>query len=251
MRLVRLAAALVLPLAAAPSLPAQTTPAVPQTASAPDAERLAAARAVVLKLLPPGAYERMLGESFDSMMDAMIDSMGTLPLGQIARIGGITEEQAAKIGEASIEEMMGIYDPHWRERAKLTTTGMMSEMGELMGKFEPQVRDAMARAYARDFTLEELTELLRFFETPAGAHYAERSLQIYSDKEVVAEMSGMMPEIMREMPAIIEKVKKLEATLPPRRRIEELTGAERRRLGEILGVSPDELKDPGEGDEST
>lgn len=229
----------------APGAFAQTPPPAPAaTAPTIDPARLAVARQIVLKLFPPGTYREMLGDNYQQMMSQMMESMGGMPMAQIAHLGGLTEEQVKGLGDAKMGEVMDIIDPAWRERLKLLSGDMMGEMGGLFDKLEPRIREAMARAYARDFTLDQLNEILRFLETPTGTLYAKRSLAIFMDREVVAEMTAMMPEIMKEMPAIMEAIQKRVAELPPARKIEELSDEERQRLADLLGVDVADLNDP-------
>ncbi|MES2442642.1 MAG: hypothetical protein V4574_07405 [Pseudomonadota bacterium] len=223
---------------------AQTPPAPAPAASAPDPARLAAARQVVAKLLPNGSYKKMMGQNFDAMIDTMTGSMNDMPIAEIARIGGLSEEQARELGDARIGEVMAIYDPAWRERLKRMQSAMMGAMGDMMGTFEPRIQEAMARAYARDFTLAQLADLNLFFATPSGARYAERSLQIFMDPEVIKEMGAMMPELMKQMPSLMEQVQAATADLPKPRKIDDLSDAERKRLAELLDVPVGELKEP-------
>jgi hypothetical protein len=59
-------------------------------------------------------------------------------------------------------------------------------MGELMHEYQPRLREAMARAYAREFAASELESVLTFARTPAGKHYLERSTAIMGDSDVAA-----------------------------------------------------------------
>ena len=75
--------------------------------------------------------------------------------------------------------------------------------------------EGMSRAYARRFTVIELTEINRFFASPVGASFARQSFELTTDPELMSEMMSFMPELMKDMPAIAEKLKKATAHLPP------------------------------------
>lgn len=60
-------------------------------------------------------------------------------------------------------------------------------------------RDAMARAYARGFTLEQLSAISGFYDMPAGHAYAELAPTIMADPDVLAAQRAMMTEAMAGM----------------------------------------------------
>jgi hypothetical protein len=197
-----LTSGLALVLAVPGSAMAQTAP----QATPADPARLAIADKVVAKLVPQGIYLRMMRDAFPQMMDAMI-----------ARMSGMT---AADLGEKdksgkTFEQLAAEKDPAFRERMTIMTRVMGEEMGKVMDKLEPRVRTALGKAFARRFTLQQLGDLDAFFATPSGAAFAKDYLLTFMDPEMMQEMSAAMPEIMRAMPAIMARVEKETAHLPP------------------------------------
>ncbi|MBB5712022.1 DUF2059 domain-containing protein [Sphingomonas xinjiangensis] len=234
-------------LAIAAALAIGTTSAAAQTAPKPvtapvDPARLSAARQVVARLMPPGTYKRMMDQSMGPLMDSMTQSMGQLPVQELARLSGITAEEASTLGTGTIEQVMAIYDPHWRDRLKRSTDAMMGGMTEIMTNMEPAMREGLSRAYAREFVPAELAEMDRFFATPAGAHYALKSLQLFMDPEMMKIMSDMVPEMTKRMPDMMAKAEAAVAALPKPRSNSDLTPAERAKLATLLGVPADTLK---------
>lgn len=245
------AAAALLAFGASPA-PAQTAPApAPQAAPAPDPARLAVAGEVVGKLLPQGIYKRMLGTTMNSIVDSAMGAMGDLPMREIVRATGISEEDARSLGDGTIREVMEIYDPHWQERTQLTMHAMTDAMSDVMVSLEPRVREALTRAYAREFTLAELQDLRGFFATPAGGRYAARSMELFMDPEMLKTMNQAMPEIMKQMPALMEKAMAATRDLPKPRTNKDLTPEERRKLAGLLGVDPKTLEEDPQGDGGT
>jgi hypothetical protein len=172
----------------------------------PDPARLAVADKVVVKLVPQGTYLRMMRDAFPQMMDAMI-----------ARMSGMT---AADLGEKdksgkTLEQLAAEKDPAFRERMTILTRVMGEEMGKLMDGLEPRVRVALGKSFARRFTLQQLNDLDAFFATPSGSAFAKDYLLTFMDPEMMQEMSAATPEIMRAMPAIMQRVEKETAHLPP------------------------------------
>lgn len=224
-----------------PAAFAQTAPSA-QAAPAADPVRLAAAKEVVGKVLPQGIYKRVLGTTMNSMMDSMMGSMGKLPMREIMRMTGISEEDAKSLGEGTIDEVMEIYDPHWQERMQLTMHAMTDAMSDLMASMEPRIREALTRAYAREFTLAELQDMARFFASPAGARYANKSMELFMDPEMMKTMTEALPEIMKQMPAIFERATNATKDLPKPRTNKDLTPEERTKLAGLLGVDPKTLE---------
>lgn len=197
------AAALVLTLA----MPSQAVPSAPAGQSTQaDSARLAAADRVVAKLVPQGTYMRMMRDNFPQIMEAMI-----------AQMSGMT---AADLGEKdksgkSLAQLAAEKDPSFRDRMTIMTRVMGEEFGTLMDRLEPRVRVALGKAFARRFTLQQLTDMDAFFATPSGAAFAKDYLLTFMDPEMMQEMSAFTPEMMRAMPAIMKRVEKETAHLPP------------------------------------
>lgn len=220
---------------ASPAL-AQTQSAPPAPAAAPDPARLAVARELADKLVPQGMYQRMMGENFSRMMESMVGSAGDIPVRDFAQIGGLSEQDVSRLGKTTLGEVMAIYDPHWQERQQRMMRAMMGEMGKLMSTLEPKVRVALARAYAREYSLPELQDLQRFFATPAGSHYARSSMELMMGPDMAQTMGEAMPEIMKQMPALIQTAQTSTKDLPPPRRPADLTPDEREKIVKLLGA---------------
>ncbi|WP_404336067.1 DUF2059 domain-containing protein [Sphingomonas sp. MMS12-HWE2-04] len=226
------------------AMPACAQTAAPAPAAA-DPARLAAAQAVVGKLMPAGIYKRLMGATFDQLMDTMTDSMGAMPADELVRLTGISKADAEALGDATIGEVMDIYDPHWSQRLKLGTRAMGDAMSGVMSEMEPVLRDALARAYAREFSAAELAEMSRFFATPAGNHYADQSLALAMDPEMVKAMTGLMPKMIDHMPDMVAKAEAATKELPKPRTNKDLTPAERKKLAGLLGLDAKTLeRDP-------
>ncbi|MDT8760611.1 hypothetical protein MZO42_18065 [Sphingomonas psychrotolerans] len=183
--------------------------AIAQTAAptaTPDAARLTIADKVVAKLVPQGTYLRMMRDNFPKMMDAMIGQMSGLTAADL----GEKDKSGKSVAQLAAEK-----DPAFRERMTIMTRVMGEELGMLMDRLEPRVRVALGKAFARRFTLQQLTDLDAFFATPSGAAFAKDYLLTFMDPEMIQEMSAFTPEMMRAMPAIMQRVEKETAHLPP------------------------------------
>ncbi|MFL9840522.1 DUF2059 domain-containing protein [Sphingomonas sp. ST-64] len=187
---------------------AQAAPAAPAPASEIDPARLAAAERVAAALVPPGTYVRMMRDQFPAMMDAMMSQM----MGMTAADLGAPD---AKSGGETLGKSIAEGDPHFRERMSIMTKVMGEEFGAVFDKVEPRLRVGLSRAFARKFTTAQLNELNAFFATPTGKAFSGDYLATFMDPEVMQEMMAATPELMKAMPAIVAKVEKATAHLPP------------------------------------
>lgn len=210
--------------------------------AATDPARLAAAKQTVDYVFPLGTYGRIMNGTMDKMMDSIMDSMMQMPLKDLAGISGVDTE---KLGSGTMAQIMEIYDPAFKQRMSATTRTMMTDMMGLMTQFEPDIRDGLASAYAGRFDAKQLQEMNAFFATPTGKAYAADSYIIMMSPEVMNRMQALMPRLMKEMPAIIDKVKASTADLPAPRKYADLKSAEKDKLAGLLGISRKEL-DEGE-----
>lgn len=193
-----------------PSPVAATAPAA--QAAAADPERLRLARQTVDFVWPLGTYKKMMGDMMgpEGMLGAVFD----MKLGDVVAPGKEMSAEDKKIAETTMRDAIAAKDPHFQERMRITMEVMGAEMGAVMTKVEPAVRDGLAKAFARKFTTTQLQDLNVFFATPTGRFYAAESMSLFMDPELLKSMMAMMPELMKAMPAIQEKVKKATAHLP-------------------------------------
>lgn len=213
---------------------AQAAPPPGASSTALDPARLALARKSVDYIWPAGTYERMMRGTMDKMMDSIIGSMFDLPLGDI--------DPETKAGKGSLAELAKIEDPHFRERMDLSTRAMLREMIPLLNDLEPGIREGLAEAYARKYTPRQLDEMNAFFATPTGTAYARDAYMMFMDPAVMAKVQGFMPAMMKSMPAMIEKMQAATADLPPPRKFNDLSDAEKARVAELRGKSVADLQ---------
>jgi hypothetical protein len=192
---------------------AQAPVTVTEVSATPEA--LATAKSVVDKLWPIGTYRRMMDGTMSKMMDGMIASMFDMRAADIAGMADPSGKVAKSAGNKSLGEMAEAEDPHFRERMSIMMNVMMGEMTPLMEKIEPSIRDSLATIYARRFSPAELGDMNIFFGTPSGKAYAEQSMMIFMDPEMIKNMQAFAPELIKAMPAIMQKVEKASAHLPP------------------------------------
>lgn len=202
-----LAAAAVVTAPVQPSPPAVAPASAATTQPALDPERLALAREVVQAFLPPGAVQKMMSSMTNARTGMMNQMMQATPKDFGAK--------GAKNNDKTLGELMRERDPYFEERMAITNRVMMEELGKVMVEFEPELRETMARMYARRFTKTELTDLAAFLRTPSGSSFASQLMLMMSDPDYQEAMKKLGPKIMQAMPEIMQKVEKATAGLPP------------------------------------
>ncbi|QUL37449.1 DUF2059 domain-containing protein [Erythrobacter sp. JK5] len=220
--------------------------------SAEQTARLPAAELVVERIFPAGTYARMMEDTMKPMMDGMMGSFMDLPINEIAKLTGLYTEDMPELGDGSVNEIMAILDPAFRDRSRMIADTTIQLVSDTMSRIEPSYRAGLARAYAVRFTEAELADLNAYFATPTGAKYAGESMLIYTDPQVMSAMNEMMPAMMGMMPEMMEQIAAANEQFPPARTYSELSPQEQARLSELLGVSPEELRasEPETGTES-
>ena len=189
--------------------------AAPAPLAEPDPERLALARTTAAALLPPGSYQRMMQTTMSSVSDSVTASMFDMRAVDVVPQGsGNDADVRRELGDRTLGELAAEADPHFEERMRITNRVMFAEMIPVVTRLEPEVREGLARAYAKKFTREQLVDMNRFFATPSGSAFATESLSIWMDPEIMSLMGKLGPEIIQEMPRIMEKVSAATAHLP-------------------------------------
>jgi hypothetical protein len=166
---------------------AQTAAApAPSTTAAPDPVRLAEARKTVDVIMPPATREALIGGMVDGLMGTMAN--------------GLLESPSVK---AMLEEKPGAKAVFERFMARVKDASRKDLMDNLPGMFE-----AMAHAYARRFTVEQMHDISAFFGTPSGKAYMASAGTIMSDPDVVAWQKALMQRAMARMPGDQETLKR-------------------------------------------
>lgn len=149
----------------------------PSAAAVPDPARLAVAKVLIERFMPADRRDAMVEQMVRPMMDNARQAM----------LGGPLFESI----KAEDPKLQATIDDFMKQEFEHTIANTKAAM--------PALADAMARAYARRFTLEQLQALQAFFETPAGRAYVEQAPTLMSDPDILAVQRMMMTEAMTGM----------------------------------------------------
>ncbi len=127
-----------------------------QPASGPKAEGVNPARlAVALQILAIGMPPEKRSQLFGSLVDSLVEQ---------------SRKSSESLGLTKDKDFQAVMDR--------STQRMWDEMKPIMNAALPDIFENMARAYAREFSIDDLNALLAFVKTPAGQHFFERAPMI-------------------------------------------------------------------------
>ena len=139
----------------------------PAHAQAADPARLALGRQVIAIMYPP--------ERRDAMMNEMVSAL-------MAQIRGGTQ----------LPPMFS--DPGLKAIMDRAFASMPARLAPVISRHLPRMHEAIAAAYAREFSAAELTEIVAFGRTPAGRRYFQQSGGLLSDRDVAAANTAYIGE---------------------------------------------------------
>lgn len=181
-----------------------------------DPARLAAARPVIDRIWPMGTYARMMRTIMGPYMQGSIAQVMAMKPGDLIPGMGAKDGKDTKPEDnETLAQMAAKQDPYYQQRIALSMNAVGDAMAELMTKVEPGVRDAMAHAYARRFTVAQLGELDRFFATPTGQAYATDQMQLMMSPDMAQAMQTFLPEMVKAAPDLVARVTAATKDLPP------------------------------------
>jgi hypothetical protein len=159
----------------APAVPAFAQSAAAPAVQAPEPARLAAAKALIAKIMPQERIDAMIDQMMRPMMANLRGAMLQSP-----------QMQAAFAKDAKAKATLDAFvDSEFQHSVALTKQSM------------PTMLEAMARAYARRFTVAQLNDVSSFFDTPSGKLYAEQAPTVMADPDVLAAQRAVMEKSIR------------------------------------------------------
>jgi hypothetical protein len=192
---------------AANPAPAAPAPATRAPARAPaDPARLAAARRAIDLLWPSETFRHQF--NFQPAAE-------TLAAMRVGDFGVPIPPSAGVNPNATLYDIAGNFDPHFRQRLPVLTRFFGAEMARLTTAMEPEWKRIMAEEYAREFTVAEMDEVSRFAATPAGRRFAIDGLKLVEDPRFVRDLVMMIPRIAMQFPTVDQRIRQATAHLPP------------------------------------
>ena len=205
--------------------------------------RLPAAAALVSVMMPEGFYAEMMGE----MMDGMFGPMTSMFSGETG--AGLLLQSRLEVAPETLEvltaeekiELATLLDPGFAQRGQVMGDLMRGVMAEAAVVIEPLYREGLSKAYAARFDAAQLADIGAFFATPTGRVYANESMKLMADPQVMGATMQALPAMMGGMGDIMADLETKMAALPAEKAWGDLTAAERARMAAVLDVDQTEL----------
>jgi electron transfer flavoprotein alpha subunit len=173
----------------------------------PDPARWALARTSAASMWPNGAYGNMMTGMMGNMFDRVMQlKQSDLP--------GAAKANKAGSPELSLHDQAAAKDPYFDQRTAAIKQVVIEETDKISAIIDPRVRDGLARSMARRFDARQLADINNFFATPSGHALATQYMQMWVDPDMMRALFGTMPEMMKLMPGMMQKVKAASEKFP-------------------------------------
>jgi hypothetical protein len=186
----------------------------------PDPARLASARTAVQSMWPDGAYGKMM----IGFMGGMIDRAMTMKKSDLAQLDPKAKPTSAAAKDLSLHDEIAAKDPYFDQRMAAIRSVVDEEIGKVSIIIDPKIREGMARAMARRFDGQQLSDISRFFATPSGHAFAGQYMQLWLDPDTIRSIFTSMPEMMKLMPDMMQKIKAANDKFPEPKKSEKPSG---------------------------
>jgi hypothetical protein len=209
-----------------------------------DPLRLSLAKQTTAQIMPDGIYSKLMNGMFDKLLGTILAQPGGMSDLEISLISGV-EIAEGGLDESKRKAITALLDPNHSARAAAMQTSFKPLMDKIATTIEPPMREGLARAYARKFSVEQLTEMNGFFATPTGSLYASESFLLQADPEVMQATFSALPTLMAELTNPGNEYEANLSAIPAARTLDELSAKEKGSLAKLLGTSVDKLSASG------
>lgn len=219
-------------------------PAIAQTAepaASINPNQLARGRKLASLVLPPNVLESVLSDMAQKILWPVIDKVTPPAAREIATMTGLDEADLGAISTVKLDEAMDVVDPAFYQRQGLMNSTLQQGKLTIIKKLEPDVREEMAQAFAKERSVYEMDVIIAYFETWAATDAESRQVLVTSNPLFLAIIHKTLPKIIEAIPSILKKTYAAAANIPKARKIEDLKAVERTRFFTLIGVSPDTL----------
>jgi hypothetical protein len=176
----------------------------------PDPARLALARTSVQAMWPDGAY----GKLMTGFLGGMVDRAMQMKKSDLAGLGGKAEAAQPRAKDVSLHDEIAAKDPYFDKRMAAIRGAVDEEMGKVSTIIDPRMREGLARAMSRRFDGQQLADINNFFATPSGRAFAGQYMQLWMDPDTIRSIFGSVPEMMKLMPEMMQKIKAADEKFP-------------------------------------
>lgn len=208
-----------------------------------DPARLKLAEVTAAKLLPTGAYAKIMEDMIGNILTPLFADMPGITDFKISSVTGVSYDDVEKLTPEQKDAIGELIDPFGKQRGEQTIAIVKPMLSDAMIQLEPPIRQGMSRAYARRFSVAELNAINRFFATPTGAAFAQESFRLQADPEVLQASFKALPTLLTGFKGKEAEVTAKFEALPKEKKLADLSPAEMQKLAALLGTSVQSLED--------
>ncbi len=208
--------------------------------------RLALAQQTSDALIPRGALEKMMDNMYGKFLSTLMGEIGGTSDIMLSIKTGVENDKIAMLDEQTKKTVSDMFDPYRQQREDQMLKFIRPLVSEVLADMEAPMRAGLAKAYARKFSVEQLTEMNGFFATPTGRMFAGESLALQADPEVMVAMVRAVPAMVGKFidraPELEGQFKSMEE-LPKEKQLGDFSDAELNKLAKLLKVNVKTLKE--------
>lgn len=204
--------------------------------------RLTLAQTTTAALIPSGSLEKMIDRMYGRFIKMFLEEMSGKSDLMLSIKTGIESDKIAALDDATKEKVADMFDPHRKEREGQIMNVVKPLVSEVLADMEAPMRQGLARAYARQFTVAQLGEINSFFATPTGAAFAGESMVLQADPEVMLALVKAIPPMVNKFIDRAPQLEKQFKDLPKERSLADLSDSEISKLAKLMKVDVKELK---------
>jgi len=206
--------------------------------------QLALAETTTGALVPPGSLEKMLDNLYGKLFRGMLGEFGGMSDLMLSIKTGVESEKIEALDTPTKEAIADMFDPHRKAREEQIMTTVKPLVSEVLRDFEAPMRTGMARAFARKFSADQMTQMNAFFATPAGQAYASEWMALQADPEIILAIVRSLPPMANKW---IDRAPELEGKfkddLPKEKQLSDLSDTELTKLAKLMKVDVKVLKE--------
>ncbi len=208
--------------------------------------RLALAQQTSDALIPRGALEMMMDNMYGKFLSTLMGEIGGTSDIMLSIKTGVESDKIAMLDEQTKKTVSDMFDPYRQQREDQMLKFIRPLVSEVLADMEAPMRAGLAKAYARKFSVDQLTEMNSFFATPTGRMFAGESLALQADPEVMVAMVRAVPAMVGKFidraPELEGQFKSMEE-LPKEKQLGDFSDAELNKLAKLLKVNVKTLKE--------
>lgn len=207
-----------------------------------DESRLPAARAVASAISQRESVEQMFDGLYGRAFKNVSHNFARVKPSELSIAFGLSAADAEKVSRDDLKAVAAILDPQRDARDARMKAIAQPIVDLLLDTMVPRIQEGQARALARRFTADQLADIGKFLQTPAGAAFGAQLLPLNADPELMAAMVKAVPDVLPRLEDVVKPAINNLESLPVPQDLKSLSDADLRKVAKILKMDFKTLK---------